>query len=117
MQVKPARTGADRIFSDSFRWPFRAEPGVAITDAIADGPGDAYADGGRWAGSVALRLLRAGIMVEIGTVRSCQPSRHRGRTGQYALADRAAAVRRCADLRCILAAAPATPTRQTLWPD
>lgn len=94
-----------------------AEPGAKVTtDVIAEDPRTAYADGGRWVGSVAMRLSRAGIIVEVGCVRSTRPPRHRGRTGQYALADAGKAQVRRESLRRLIAAIEAEqPTDITLF--
>lgn len=92
-------------------------PGAtATTDVIADDPRNAYADGGRWVGSVAIRLANAGIITEIACVRSIRPSRHRGRTGLYSLVDFGKAKQR-RDLVCRLIAAHESqqPTETTLF--
>jgi hypothetical protein len=49
---------------------------------------DAYADGGRWRGSVARSLVVEGYAEMIGTTQSVRPSRHRGYIGVLRVKDR-----------------------------
>lgn len=49
---------------------------------------DAYADGGRWRGSVARAMVVEGYAEMIGTTRSVRPSRHRGYIGVLRVKDR-----------------------------
>jgi hypothetical protein len=49
---------------------------------------DAYADGGRWRGSVTRSMVVEGYAEMIGTTRSVRPSRHRGYIGVLRVKDR-----------------------------
>src|SRR5262249_18723729 len=89
-----------------------AAPGATATaDVIANDLAAVY-PGGQWIGATILRMVRAGIMREVGLVRSNRPSRHRGRTGQYAIADCCKAERRRTELHGLLAALPRPATEQ-----
>jgi hypothetical protein len=90
-----------------------ASPGAtATTDVIPDNLAAAYGDGGKWVGGIALRLLKTGLIHEVDQTRSARPSRHRGRLGVYAIADRAKAEQRRAELRGLIAALPRLATEQ-----
>ena len=60
---------------------------IATTDVIADDLWQAYGDGGKWVGSIPAKLLKYGIVTEVGVTRSLRPSRHRGLTRVYKIAD------------------------------
>lgn len=93
-----------------------AEPGSPITtDVIPEDARLPYGGGGKWVGSVALRLILAGIIIEVGVARSIRPSRHRGRTGLYALADATKAHQRRESLRRMIASLEENPADITLF--
>lgn len=74
--------------------------GCATVDDATDAPRAKYADGGKWRGSIAKRLLAAGIIVVHRVVRSSRPARHAGYLTEWRLVDRPAAEA----LRAVLAA-------------
>lgn len=74
------------------------ERGQATADDAAADPGLPYADGGRWLGSIFLRLCRDRLIHEVGVVRSNRPSRHRGKTGLYRPLDLDGCQRRAAEI-------------------
>ena len=83
---------------------FQAENGEATTGDTVDDLADEFGDGGKWRGSIPLRLAREGLIVEAGWKRSCRPSRHRSKITRWAIADREAVDRRRFALRTMLAA-------------
>ena len=82
----------------------QAENGEATTDDTVDDLADEFGDGGKWRGSIPLRLAREGLIVEAGWKRSCRPSRHRSKITRWAIANREAVDRRRFALRTMLAA-------------
>ena len=78
--------------------------GETSTDAIPDVIADAYSDGGQWVGSIPSQYLRENLIVEIRTIRSTRPSRHKGKIGLFGAKDIAVVVGRIALLRSQLKA-------------
>lgn len=78
--------------------------GETSTDAIPDDLSNAYPDGGKWVGQIAAKFLRERLIVEIKTIRSARPARHKGKIGLFATADLAAVVARISLLRLQLQA-------------
>ncbi len=79
-----------------------AANGEATTDDTVDDLADEYGDGGKWRGSIPLRLAREGLIVEAGWKRSCRPSRHRSKITRWAIANREAVDRLRFALRTML---------------
>jgi hypothetical protein len=76
--------------------------GSASSDDAADDLDAKHDDGGHWLGGIFLRLVRAGLIVEVGSVRSCRPARHRGKLTLWGIANREAVERRRRDVRAML---------------
>lgn len=60
----------------------RASGDDAVNDLAAK-----HDDGGHWLGGIILRLSRQRLIVDVGSVRSCRPARHRGRQALWGIAD------------------------------
>ena len=68
--------------------------GSASSDDAADDIDKKHDDGGHWLGGIFLRLSRQKLIVEVGSVRSCRPSRHRGKLTLWGIANRDAVEQR-----------------------
>lgn len=64
--------------------------GSASSDDAADDLDAKHDDGGHWLGGIFLRLSRGGLIVEVGSVWSCRPIRHRGKLTLWGVANREA---------------------------
>ena len=93
MSVKTSRIAANAIS----RWLPNASCGVFEHDLDAK-----HDDGGHWLGGIFLRLSRGGLIVEVGSVRSCRPIRHRGKLTLWGIGQREAVERRQRDVRWML---------------
>ncbi len=69
------------------------------TDVIPDDTFEKYPDGGKWVGQIPNEYLRDGTIVELKTIRSVRPSRHKGKIGLFGAADEAAVSGRLSRLR------------------
>ena len=76
--------------------------GSASSDDAADDLDAKHDDGGHWLGGIFLRLSRGGLIVEVGSVRSCRPIRHRGKLTLWGIGQREAVERRQRDVRWML---------------
>jgi len=76
--------------------------GTASSDDAADDLDGKHDDGGHWLGGIFLRLSRAGLIVEVGSVRSCRPIRHRGKLTLWGIGQREAVERRRRDVAAML---------------
>ena len=82
---------------------------TATSDDTADDLDKPHDDGGRWLGGIFLRLSRQGLIVEVGSARSCRPIRHRGKLTLWAIGNREAIERRRRDVKAMLDGLNATP--------
>lgn len=97
--------------------------GSASSDDAADDLDGKHDDGGHWLGGIFLRLSRGGLIVDVGSVRSCRPIRHRGKLTLWGIGQREAVERRQRDVRLMLdalnessnATAESLPAQRTLW--
>lgn len=64
--------------------------GSASSDDAVDGLDAKHDDGGHWLGGIFLRLSRGGLIVDVGSVRSCRPIRHRGKLTLWGIGNREA---------------------------
>ncbi len=76
--------------------------GSASSDDAADDLTAKHDDGGHWLGGIFLRLSRGGLIVEVGSVRSCRPIRHRGKLTLWGIGQREAVERRQRDVKAML---------------
>ncbi len=81
-----------------------AANGEGTTDDAVDDLTDKYRDGGKWRGSIPLRLAREGLIVRTGIVKSSRTHRHRGWLAVWSIRDRPAVDARRLTLRTMLAA-------------
>ncbi len=89
---------------------------TATTDVIADDPRVAYADSGKWVGSIPMQLLKSGIISEVAIVKSNRPTRHGGLTRLYTIADAVKAHNRRDILRRQIAANEARQLKSDAQP-
>ena len=85
----------------------------ASSDDAADDLDAKHDDGGHWLGGIFLRLSRGGLIVEVGSVRSCRPVRHRGKLTLWGIGQREAVERRQRDVRLMLDALTTNGTGST----
>ena len=76
--------------------------GTATSDDAADDLDGKHDGNGHWLGGIFLRLSRQGLIVDAGSVRSCRPSRHRGKLTLWGIGIREAVERRQRDVRLML---------------
>ena len=86
---------------------------TATSDGAADDLNAKHDDGGHWLGGIFLRLSRQGLIVEVGSVRSCRPIRHRGKLTLWGIGQREAVERRQRDVRWMLDALTTNGTGST----
>ena len=91
--------------------------GSASSDDAADDLDAKHDDGGHWLGGIFLRLSRGGLIVEVGSVRSCRPIRHRGKLTLWGIANREAIERRRRDVRLMLDALTTNKTGESAVTD
>lgn len=96
---------AIRFLDALVRW------GETSTDVIPDDVTSKYPDGGKWVGQIPCELLRDGIIVELKTIRSVRPARHRGKIGLFRAADPATVMKQLAWLKLQLDALRNTTKR------
>ncbi|MFM9961848.1 MAG: hypothetical protein ACKV2Q_11555 [Planctomycetaceae bacterium] len=87
--------------------------GSASSDDAADDLTAKHDDGGHWLGGIFLRLSRSGLIVDIGSVRSCRPIRHRGKLTLWSIGQREAVERRRRDVLVMLNALTTKGTGST----
>ena len=83
---------------------YLAAHGEGTTDDAVDDLLAKFDDGGKWLGSIPLRLAREGLIVEAGWTRSCRSSRHRSKITIWSIRNREAVDARRFTLRTTLAA-------------
>lgn len=81
-----------------------AEHGEGTTDDAVDDLSGKFNDGGKWRGSIPLRLAREGLIVRTGIVKSSRTHRHRGWLAVWSIRNREAVDARRTTLRTMLAA-------------
>lgn len=86
---------------------------TATSDGAVDDLNAKHDDGGHWLGGIFLRLSRGGLIVEVGSVRSCRPIRHRGKLTLWGIGQREAVERRQRDVRLMLDALTTNGTGST----
>ena len=86
---------------------------TATSDGAADDLNAKHDDGGHWLGGIFLRLSRQRLIVEVGSVRSCRPTRHRGKVTLWGIGNREAIERRRRDVKAMLDGLNANGTGST----
>ena len=86
---------------------------TATSDGATDDLNAKHDDGGHWLGGIFLRLSRQRLIVEVGSVRSCRPIRHRGKLTLWGIGQREAVERRQRDVRLMLDALTTKGTGST----
>ena len=81
-----------------------AANGEGTTDDAVDDLSEKFRDGGKWRGSIPLRLAREGLIVRTGIVKSSRIHRHRGWLAVWSIRDPQAVDARRFTLRTMLAA-------------
>ncbi len=79
----------------------------ATTDDAVDDLSAKFADGGKWRGSIPLRLARDGLIERVGAANSLRKHRHRGLLRIWRIRNRVAVDARRFTLRTMLAASDA----------
>ena len=81
--------------------------GIATTDRATPDLRFRFEEGGKWRGQIPKRISTAGIIVEVGAVKSSRTPRHGGLTTVWRLIDRPAALQELDRIRRWLAEHPA----------
>lgn len=76
--------------------------GTATADDTVEDLNAKHEDGGHWLGGIFLRLSWQGLIVDVGSVRSCRPSRHRCKMTLCGIGNREAVELRRRDVKARL---------------
>lgn len=84
---KQSRDPAGQLRAEA-RWleTLLAKGRASGDDAVSDLDAK-HDDGGHWLGGIILRLSKQRLIVDVGSVRSCRPVRHRGRQTLWGIAE------------------------------
>ncbi len=97
---RAARKHGEQIDRDELRFlDALAINGEETLDSAVDDLATKFRDGGRWRGSIPLRLARQGLIVAVGYRKSSRTHRHAGPVRVWAILDRTAVDARRSALR------------------